>query len=45
MMIVLQMIGVASTVLQRDAVSCSWVKMGWRLFGFAEAKSLFPSLQ
>jgi hypothetical protein len=44
MMIVLWIIRVASAVLQSDAESCSWVKMGQRLLGFARVKSLFPSL-
>jgi hypothetical protein len=30
---------------ERSSVeSCSWVKMGWRLLGFARVKSLFPPL-
>jgi hypothetical protein len=41
MMIVLQIIRVVSTVLQSDVESCSWVKMGRRLLGFARVKSLF----
>jgi hypothetical protein len=41
MMIVLRIIGVASAVPQSDAESCSWVKMGQRLLGFARAKSLY----
>jgi len=32
-------------VAQSDAVSCSCVKIGWKLLGFAVAKSLFPPLQ
>jgi hypothetical protein len=45
MMIALQIIGVASAVLRSDMESCSWVKMGRRLLGFARAKSLFPPLR
>jgi hypothetical protein len=45
MMIALRIIGVASAVPQSDVESCSWVKMGRRLLGFARAKSLFPPLR
>jgi hypothetical protein len=45
MMIALWIIGVASAVPQSDVESCSWVKMGQRLLGFARAKSLFPPLR
>jgi hypothetical protein len=44
MMIVLRIIGDASAVPQSDMESCSWVKMGQRLLGFARVKSLFPPL-
>jgi hypothetical protein len=44
-MIALQIIRVVSAVLQSDVESCSWVKMGQRLIGFARVKSLFPPLQ
>ena len=45
MMIALRMIGVASTVAQSEVVSCSLVKIGRKLLGFAVAKSLFPPLR
>jgi hypothetical protein len=44
MMIVLQIIRVASAVPQSDMKSCSWVNMGQRLLRFARVKSLFPPL-
>ena len=45
MMMVEQIIGVTRWVACREAESCSLVKMGQRLLGFARTKSLFPTLQ
>jgi len=44
-MIALRIIGVAREVAWSDVVSCSCVKIGQKLLGFAMAKSLFPPLQ
>jgi hypothetical protein len=45
MMIALRMIRVASAVAWSEVVSCSSVKIGRKLLGFAMAKSLFPPLR
>ena len=45
MMIALRTIGVASAVARSEVVSCSSVKIGRKLLGFAVAKSLFSPLR